>query len=214
MFHTKASSDGKKTTNCGVHVKRPTKGGENDFYGIIQHIFELEYHGLSKKIAVFYCEWFDPTRNKGTMVDPQCNIVDINMSRRYSRHDPFILAQNAKQVYYVPYPELCKDMCGWSVAITTKPRGHLEVDDTENEVPYQANEMSHVLPITEVEPIHGLLDETINHYEQVVDPNNDPMVQDGEPQDEEGVSTEYSEDEDDEDEEEEEEEDEEEEDED
>ena len=117
------------------------------------------------------------------------------MSKRYSPYDPFILAQKARQVYFVPYPETCKDMRGWSMAITTKPRGHVEVDDTENEVPYQADEMSCVLPITEVEALPGLLDINIGHYEQLIDPINEPMVQDNKEEDEEDISTEHSNDE-------------------
>lgn len=183
-YHTKAWSDGKKTTNSGVYVKGITEGGEDDFYGTIQHIYELDYDGLTNKITVFYCEWFDPTRNKGTKVHAQYNIVNIDMSKRYNRYDPFILAQKARQVYFVPYPDMCRDLKGWCVAIITKPRGHVEVDDTEDEVPYQANETSPVAPITEVEQIQGLLDETLKEYEQIVDDNDDPMEQDGQSEDE------------------------------
>ena len=147
-FHTKAWSDGKKTVNCGVYVKGVSEGGEDDFFGIIHHIYELQYLGLSNNIPLFYCEWFDPTRNRGTRVYSQYNIVEIKMTRKYGLYDPFILAQKARQVYYVPYPETCKDLRGWFVAITTKPRGHVEVDGMEDEVPYQADEMSNVLPIT------------------------------------------------------------------
>ncbi|CAK8574835.1 unnamed protein product [Lathyrus sativus] len=59
-FHTQAWSQGKKTINSGVYVKGITEGGEDDFYGVIKHIFELEYHELSHKVALFYCQWFDP----------------------------------------------------------------------------------------------------------------------------------------------------------
>ena len=198
-FHTKAWSDGKKTVNCGVHVKGVSEGGEDDFFGIIQYIYELQYLGLSNKIPLFYCEWFDPTRNRGTRVYSQYNIVEIKMTRKYGLYDPFILAQKARQVYYVPYPETCKDLRGWFVAITTKPRGHVEVDGIENKVPYQADEMSNVLPITELEQLQGLADLTI-HYEHVVYPITKQMVQDNELQDEEDEDAEGLEVEDDEDE--------------
>jgi len=36
-----------------VFVKGLTKGGYDDFYGIIHKIYELEYNT---------CEWFDPSR--------------------------------------------------------------------------------------------------------------------------------------------------------
>ena len=55
-----------KTINNGVYVKGIIKGGEDDCYGIIQHIYELEYNALSypKKVVVFYCDWFDPSRKR------------------------------------------------------------------------------------------------------------------------------------------------------
>lgn len=46
-------SDGKNTVNCGVYVKGVT-GGETDFYDIIQHIFHLEYRGLSNKVTLCF----------------------------------------------------------------------------------------------------------------------------------------------------------------
>ncbi len=74
-FHTKSWSEGKKTTNCGVHVKGVTEGGQDDFFGVIKHIYELEYLGLSKNIPHFFCDWFDPTNNRGTKVNSEYNIV-------------------------------------------------------------------------------------------------------------------------------------------
>ncbi|XP_004516953.1 uncharacterized protein [Cicer arietinum] len=100
------NSMGKKTINSGVYVKGVTGGGEDDFYGVIQHIFELEYYKLPHKVALFYCQWFDPRRNRGTKVHPQYDIVDIKMNRKYDLYDPFIIAQKSRQVYYVPDPEM------------------------------------------------------------------------------------------------------------
>ena len=65
-------------------------------------------------------------------------------------------------------------MRGWFVAITTKPRGHVEIDNGEDEVAYQANEMSPILPITEVERLDGLVDQSLNQFEQIVDPLDPP----------------------------------------
>ncbi|WJX83939.1 hypothetical protein P8452_66562 [Trifolium repens] len=43
----------------------------------------------------------------------------------------------------------------WSHAITTKPRGHVEIDNIDDEMPYQSNEMSPIVHITEVEQLRG-----------------------------------------------------------
>jgi len=155
-FHTNAWSKGKKTINSGVHVKGLTEGGEDDFYGIIHRIYELEYNTSNKpkKVVLIFCEWFDPSR-KGTRVDPKYNIVDIHMTSRYQPFDPFILAYNVRQVYYVQYPPSQKDNCGWCVTIKTKPRGRIESNEVEDDIPYQVDEMSHVNEVIEVERVSG-----------------------------------------------------------
>ena len=75
QFHTKTWGEAKKTINFGVHVKGVTKNGQDDFYGVIQHIYELKYVGITKKIPIFYCEWFDPRMDVGTRVNPTYNLV-------------------------------------------------------------------------------------------------------------------------------------------
>ncbi|XP_004505399.1 uncharacterized protein [Cicer arietinum] len=141
-FHTKAYNIDKKTINSGVH----------------------------EKVALFYCEWFDPTKNRGTKIHPQYQIVDIKMDKRYRPYDPFILVQKARQVYYVPYPEMCRDKRGWCVAITTKSKGHVEIDNTKDEMSYQSDGMSHVLPIAEIESISCLRDNSqVDLFEEIFD---------------------------------------------
>ncbi len=166
-FQTQSKTEGKKTVNSGVYVKGATDGGEDDFYGVIQHIYELAYNTLdyTKRIVLFYCNWFDPS-HRGTRVDRKYNTVDICMSRRYQMFDPFIMAQHVRQVYYVPYPSTRRDKQGWCVAIKTKPRGRIEADDPQEEVAYQVDEMSHVNVVNEVEPISRLRDDPIT-YEDV-----------------------------------------------
>ena len=56
------------------------------------------------------------------------------MDRRYVPFDPFIIAQNVRQVYYVPYLTSRRDKHGWYVAIKTKPRGRIDSNDVEVEV--------------------------------------------------------------------------------
>ena len=103
-FHTQAWTKGKKIINSGVHVKGLTEGATDDFYGIIQHIYELEYNITSypKRVVLFYCYWFDPM-SRGTRVDPKYGIVEILMDRSYNLFDPFISTHNVRQVFYVSY---------------------------------------------------------------------------------------------------------------
>ncbi|XP_057436487.1 uncharacterized protein LOC130728921 [Lotus japonicus] len=118
-FITKAQNEGMCTTNFGVCVR----GGQSDivdydYYGMLIDIVELEYTGSpTKKLVLFKCDWFDSSP-QGTRIDSYGN-VEIIKSRRYSSYDPFILAQQAEQVYFSSYPE---GQQGWLAVIKTKAR--------------------------------------------------------------------------------------------
>ncbi|KAK6789192.1 hypothetical protein RDI58_012991 [Solanum bulbocastanum] len=45
-------------------------------------------------------------------MDHQHNIIEVKHTRKYRSYDPFIIAQNAKQVYYASYP-LRRDKSDW-----------------------------------------------------------------------------------------------------
>jgi len=60
-----------------------TKGGQDDFFAVIEHTYEIQYLGLSKKTPIFYSQWFDPTQDKGTKVHSKYNIIEIKMFGRY-----------------------------------------------------------------------------------------------------------------------------------
>ena len=66
-FHTHAWSEGKKTLSSGMHLRGLTEGGEDDFYCVIQHMYEVEYNSSTsdKKVVLFYYNWFDPS-TRGT----------------------------------------------------------------------------------------------------------------------------------------------------
>jgi hypothetical protein len=89
------------------------------------------------------------------------------MNRKYDLYDPFIIAQKARQVYYVPYPEMRRDKRGWCAVIKTKPRGRVEVDDIDEIIPYQNEDTTRVEQLNEIEEMDGLHDET--HSDEEVD---------------------------------------------
>ena len=45
-------------------------------------------------------------------------------TKRYCRYNPFIIAQNARQIYYLPYPGKYK--LNWKVLIKTKTWGRVK----------------------------------------------------------------------------------------
>ncbi|MED6187709.1 hypothetical protein PIB30_064190 [Stylosanthes scabra] len=66
-------------------------------------------------------------------------IIEVNYARRYDRYDLFIVANNARQVYYLSYPG--RDRNNWRVVVKCKPRGMIEYhnEQTQDE-PFQYHE--------------------------------------------------------------------------
>ncbi|KAK6803108.1 hypothetical protein RDI58_000892 [Solanum bulbocastanum] len=126
----KKVSRNKKTNNSGIYIQGDVDGtGQTiEYYGVIQEIIEVRYSGWpKKKIVLFRCEWFDPS-HRGTKVDYHHNIIEVKHTKKYISYDPFIIAQNAKQVYYAPYP-LHRDKADWWVVVKSKHMGRIEIDN-------------------------------------------------------------------------------------
>lgn len=76
-------------------------GTTSTYYSVIDNIWELDYGPL--KIPLFRFQWVRLTSG-GVMVD-ECGMTTIDLNNiRYS-DEPFILANDVTQVFYV------KDMC-------------------------------------------------------------------------------------------------------
>ena len=64
---------------------------------------------------------------------------------------------------------MCPSNRGWSAVISTKPRGHVEIESTEEDViAYQANTMSPVIPIVDIESRQRLQDLDANEFEEII----------------------------------------------
>ena len=78
------------------------------FYGVINQILELDYNHKGNMV-LFKCDWFDNrVEDKWVKVD-KFGITDVNHKHLIQTGDklsdePFILASQAKQVYYVEDP--------------------------------------------------------------------------------------------------------------
>ncbi|XP_039135719.1 uncharacterized protein LOC120273141 [Dioscorea cayenensis subsp. rotundata] len=140
-FHTSDYSVGKSTINSGVCIKGSNYSElSSDYYGILKEIIELEYPALLiKKVVLFKCDWFDPTPNVGKKVHKDYNLVDINHKRRFNKYEPFILAEQALQVYYAPYPSMKRDKVDWWVVCRIKSRSVIEIPITN--FPFQDDEV-------------------------------------------------------------------------
>ncbi|KAK9056386.1 hypothetical protein SSX86_027476 [Deinandra increscens subsp. villosa] len=167
-FHTQTAYHGRVTQNCGVCVRGASYNEqESDYYGLLDDILELEYHSNlgSCVVVLFKCTWFDPV--KAVRVDPKTKMVDVKPKVIGCVDDPFILASQAQQVYYTPYPSKEKGLKDWWAVVKTTPRGVYELAEDTSEVGddnneeeedfYQENERvvctvtDDILPITHVQ---------------------------------------------------------------
>ncbi|KAL1215209.1 hypothetical protein V5N11_016976 [Cardamine amara subsp. amara] len=131
VFCRKARTRIRKTVNYGVVVKTPGL----DYYGEITDILEVEYPGLvNLKCTILKCDWYDPTYGQGIKVT-RFGVTIINSSRRLDKYDPFIIASQADQVCYLPFPRTSNVNDPWISVTQTNPRSRVE--GTSYEEPLQ-----------------------------------------------------------------------------
>jgi hypothetical protein len=134
-FHTEHHQNSRpnaKTINTGVFTKG---AGNYDYYGRLQNVYELTFNNtnISLKLVVFKCHWFDPEH--GTKSTPSIGLVEVKPSTTYNGSDVFVVAHQAFQVYYLPYPCKKEGLIGWEVVFHVSPRGKLPMpseDDYNN----------------------------------------------------------------------------------
>ncbi|GJX42896.1 hypothetical protein Tco_0257886 [Tanacetum coccineum] len=134
-FHTLKHGDGLVTHNSGVCVKGSTYNEfESDYYGLLVEVLEVNYHDSNGRcvVVLFKCDWFEPIQ--GVRVNRKHNLVDIKYKSKGCQNDPFILASQAEQVYYAPYPSMTKDLKDWWAVVKATPRSIYEVTQCSSEV--------------------------------------------------------------------------------
>ncbi|XP_019088092.1 PREDICTED: uncharacterized protein LOC104723909 [Camelina sativa] len=154
IFHTYDHGKDKRNANYGVRVKGTSSSSsseEHDFYGVLREILELDYPGpVHLKLVVFKCDWYDSTIGGGVRIN-KSGVVDVNVAKRYGKYDPFILASQADQVCYVPYPRMTqkKDQ-QWNAAIVIQPRGKVLLS---SDLDFTAMQHENDDPIVSVDPL-------------------------------------------------------------
>jgi hypothetical protein len=114
-FHTRdheRSRHNRKTTNTGVR----TPGTDGlDYYGLVDAIYELYFDcRTGPNPVVFKCHWFD---HNVTRTTPELGLVEIRQDSVYQGEDVYIVAQEAMQVYYLPWTcQKDTNLRGWYVA--------------------------------------------------------------------------------------------------
>jgi len=125
---------GLTTINTGVCV---TSYDENnnalEYYGVIEDIIKIEWEGsLKLELVLFYCRWFDPTPN-GLRRTEDLGLVEIKHALRLKSFDPFVMASQVTQVYYLSYPCKDKDLSPWWVLYQVAPHGCVPLNGANDE---------------------------------------------------------------------------------
>lgn len=131
-FHTESHHNSRPnamTINTGVFV--PGHGGV-EYYGRLEKIYELQFLRGAKdlKLVVFKCRWFNPV--DGLKHTPSIGLVEVKTSSVYPGADVFIVATQATQVYYLPYPCKKPKLLGWEVVYKVSPHGKLPIPIDED----------------------------------------------------------------------------------
>ena len=102
-FRTK-SHEGRNYQNSGVSVeaidmhifKEGVSYAQAFYYGVLQEIWILDYH--TRRIPLFKCDWVD---NRHGVKKDGLGYKLVELNRLGHKDDPFILASQARQVFYV-----------------------------------------------------------------------------------------------------------------
>ncbi|CAM8947720.1 unnamed protein product [Rhodiola kirilowii] len=108
-FHTKAQDDQTVVQNSGVTLVAETTlvssardqnpiNAPINYFGLIEDIWELDY--VKFQVLVFKCKWV----NNSAVRTDEYGMTFVDFQREGSKDEPFIMAEQARQVFYVCDP--------------------------------------------------------------------------------------------------------------
>ena len=90
--------DRKSTNYCVSAIGE----GDTEYYGRVEEIFELQFYGANPpNVIVFKCFWFQTKETR--RIHEHTGLVEINQSTNLDVPDVYIMAQQATQVFYLPW---------------------------------------------------------------------------------------------------------------
>jgi hypothetical protein len=153
-FQTKSYDEGRVVQNSGVAVVAESTSferGNNDqiivgkkiYYGVIKEILELNYQHKGN-VVLLMCDWVDNRVQDKWVKTDQFGTTSVNFRHLFNTgerisDEPFILASQALQVYYVP--EIDTE---WVAAVQSIPSGSYNLDNFEIE--HTDNDNGQVMP--------------------------------------------------------------------
>jgi hypothetical protein len=97
-FYTEQQDKKSTYQNSGVCVDAydATCQDKNMYYGQIQEIWELDFHGF--KIPLFRCNWVDGIKS---VVQDKYGFISVDLNHQGYKSEPFVLVKHVAQVSYV-----------------------------------------------------------------------------------------------------------------
>jgi hypothetical protein len=86
-----------KIRKAHVDAYNVTGQDKNIYYGQIQEIWQLDFHGF--KIPFFCCKWIDAIKG---VVQNMYRFISADLSHQGYKLEPFVLAKHIVQLFYVP----------------------------------------------------------------------------------------------------------------
>jgi len=108
----------RKSTNSGVSA---VGEGGIEYYGRVEAIYELLFYGENPpNVVVFKCHWFLPSKTRRT--HEHVGLVEIRQDTHLNGPEVYIMAQQATQVFYLPYAcQTVEELKGWDVVYDVPP---------------------------------------------------------------------------------------------
>ena len=146
-FHVREVERKRKTQNSGVTVHAMTSSfastrdnnpvlGDLDYYGTLTRVIELIYVS-DQRIVLFDCEWVSKGKR---LKQDEDGFTLANFEGVQPHNEPFILASQASQVFYVEDP----DERGWHVVVATNPRAAYKMEEMADVEMYLQSELGNV----------------------------------------------------------------------
>jgi len=131
-FHTKEAEKSRQdsgvsleaTTICISSARDNTPvTGKVAYYGVLRDVIVLSYHEFY--IALFKCDWASIVN--GIKLDDGFTLVNLHEGQSQFERDPFILASQAKQVFYSREDETSS----WYVVMKAPPKGFQDLEASD-----------------------------------------------------------------------------------
>jgi hypothetical protein len=167
-FYTKTQDDNSTMQNSGVKIvaeslhfssskdKNPILASIS-YYGIIEEIWEVNF--ITFKVPLFKCKWFDT--NSGVKTD-DFGFTLVDFEKLAYTDEPFIMASQAKQVFYVSDPSNNSNK-KWSVVLQGKtnhgPNDNEHATLDINETPSFSQRMPILVEDTIVDEVYATRDD-------------------------------------------------------